>query len=309
MTAYIARRVLQSAVILLILLLLVFLVVEQVGDPARLMLPTEAPEEMYLALREQLGLNDPFHERLLRTMGGWLRGDFGTSLWQGVPALPLALSRVPATALLTFATLVIAIPVAVVVGTLSAVKPRSIWDRLLTVLSLAGVSVAEFWLALMLILVLAVQLHWFPTSGYGGLQYLVLPVIALAFRPIGRIAQVARSALAEQADKPYFNALRAKGLTEWRIVRRHGLKNAAIPIVTVAGDELAVFLNGAVVIEMIFAWPGIGTLFIEAINRRDLPLIEACVVVVAVMVMATNLLVDLTYAYLDPRARLHGRDD
>ena len=175
---------------------------------------------------------------------------------------------------------------------------------MLTAVSLAGVSIADFWLGLMLILFFGVQLHLLPTSGYGGLEYAVLPALTLAFRPIGRLAQVARSALVEEMQKPYIVALRAQGMCEGRIVRRHALKNSLIPIITVGGDELASFLNGAVVIETIFAWPGIGSLFIQAIKRRDLPLVLACVFVIASMVILVNLLIDLAYAWIDPRASL-----
>jgi peptide/nickel transport system permease protein len=149
-----------------------------------------------------------------------------------------------------------------------------------------------------------VKLHLLPTSGYGGIEFLVLPAVTLAFRPIGRLAQVARSALVEEMQKPYIVALRAQGMSEGRIVRRHALKNSLIPIITVGGDELASFLNGAVVIETIFAWPGIGSLFIQAIERRDLPLVLACVFVIATMVIVVNLVIDLTYAWIDPRASL-----
>lgn len=306
MLRYSLRRTLHSFIVLVGVLVLVFLVVDQIGDPARLMLPADAPIQVYLDLRASLGLDDPFLERFGRAAGGWFTGDFGDSLWQGVPALGLALQRVPATLTLTIVSLVVAVPLALLLGTRSAIKPGSLTDRFLTTVSLTGVSIADFWLGLMLILIFSVQFGMLPTSGFGGVEYLILPAITLAFRPIGRIAQIARSALVEEMQKPYIKTLRSKGLTEQRIVRRHALKNSAIPIVTVAGDEIATFLNGAVVIETIFAWPGIGSLFIGAIERRDLPLIEACVFVVALMVILVNLVVDLTYAYIDPRARIRN---
>ena len=301
MLRYSLRRALYSALVVLGVLILVFIVVDQIGDPARLMLPTDAPHQVYLDLRARLGLDDPFHERLWRTFSGWFRGDFGESLWQGAPSLSLALERIPYTLLLTVVSLSFAVPIALVVGGRSAVKPGSLGDRVLTTISLACVSVADFWLGLMLILVVSVQFGLLPTSGFHGPLYVILPALTLAFRPFGRIAQVARSAMVEEMQKPYVKALRAKGLTEGQIVRGHALKNAAIPIITISGDEIATFLNGAVVIETLFAWPGIGSLFIGAIERRDLPLIEACVFVVAVMVIVVNLIVDLTYARLDPR--------
>lgn len=306
MLRYSLRRALFSALVLLGVLILVFIVVDQIGDPARLMLPTDAPHQVYLDLRAKLGLDDPLPERLWHTFSGWFRGDFGESLWQGAPSLALALERIPYTLLLTVVSLSFAVPTALILGSRSAVKPGSLGDRVLTTISLVAVSVADFWLGLMLILVVAVGFGVLPTSGFAGPQYVILPALTLAFRPLGRIAQVARSALVEEMQKPYVKALRAKGLTERQIVRSHALKNAAIPIITISGDEIATFLNGAVVIETLFAWPGIGSLFIGAIEHRDLPLIEACVFVVAVMVIVVNLIVDLTYPRLDPRARVRA---
>jgi peptide/nickel transport system permease protein len=302
MLRYLLRRLLHSFLVLVGVLILVFFVVNMVGDPARLMLPPQAPHQLYLDTREELGLNDPILVQFWRSFSGWITGDFGESLWQGVPALPLALSRIPATLILTAVSLGFAIPLALALGSLSALRPGSWLDRLLTTLSLAGVSIADFWLGLMLILLVGVQLGWLPTSGYGGPAYVILPALTLAMRPLGRIAQVARSALVEEMEKPYIVTLRAKGMSEGAIVRQHALKNVAIPTITVCGDELVTFLNGAVVIETIFAWPGIGNLFINAIERRDLPLVLACVAVVATLAIIANLLVDLSYSFLDPRA-------
>lgn len=304
MLRFVVRRLLHSVAVIVGLLMVVFFVVNMVGDPARLMLPPQAPRELYLDTRRELGLDDPMSEQFWRSFSGWITGDFGDSLWQGVPALPLALSRIPATLILTAVSLGIAIPLAFALGSLSALRPGSVLDRLLTTISLAGVSIADFWLGLMLILLVGVQLGWLPTSGFGGPAYIILPALTLALRPIGRIAQVARSSLVEEMEKPYIVTLRAKGMSEGAIVRRHALKNSAIPSITVCGDELVTFLNGAVVIETIFAWPGIGSLFIGAIERRDLPLILACVAVVACLAIIVNLLVDLSYAWLDPRATM-----
>ena len=267
------------------------------------MLRPEATEEQVQALRESLGLNEPLLVQFGRFIGDVVRGDFGDSLWQRVPALPIVLDRVPATLYLTGITLVVAVPIAVVLGIVSAVKPRSIADRIVTVISLTGVSTADFWLGLMLILFFAVQLGWFPTSGYGGAEYVVLPAAALAARPVGRISQVVRSAMLDELSKGYVTTARAKGIREQVVVFYHTLKNAGIPVITLVGDEAAALLNGAVVIETLFGWPGVGILLIQAIERRDLPLIEASVITIAVMIVLVNLLVDLTYTLLDPRVR------
>jgi peptide/nickel transport system permease protein len=278
-------------------------VTHTIGDPASLMLRPEATEEQRQAVRERLGLNDPLSVQFARFMGGVVRGDFGDSLWQRVPALPVVIDRLPATLYLAGATLLIAVPLAILLGVVSAVRPRSPVDRGVTVVALGGVSTADFWLGLMLILFFAVRLDWLPTSGYGGLQFVLLPALALAFRPLGRISQVVRSAMLDQLTQPYVTTARAKGLREQAVVYVHTLKNAAIPIATLVGDEAASLLNGAVVIETVFGWPGVGLLLIDAIQRRDLPLIEACVFVIAVMIVLVNLLIDLAYTFIDPRVR------
>ena len=300
---YLIRRLAHSVFILLGLVIVVFFVTHMLGDPARLMLRPEATEEQVQALRETLGLDDPIHVQFGRYMSNILQGDFGESLWQRVPALPIVVDRIPATLYLTGVALLIALPLAVILGIISAIKPRSFADRIVTVVSLTGVSTADFWLGLMLILLFAVQLGWLPTSGYGGPQYVVLPAIALAVRPMGRISQVVRSAMLDEMSKGYITTARAKGLRQRVVIFSHTLKNAAIPIITLAGDEASVMLNGAVVIETLFGWPGVGVLLIEAIEQRDLPLIEASVITIAIMIVTVNLVIDLAYTLLDPRVR------
>ena len=289
--------------VLLGLVVVVFFMTHLVGDPASLMLRPEATEAQRQAVRERLGLNDPILVQFVHFVSGVVRGDFGDSIWQRVPALPVVLSRVPATLYLASVTLLLAIPLSILLGIISSLRPRSFVDRAVTVVALGGVSTADFWLGLMLILLFAVRLGWLPTSGYGGLNYALLPALALAFRPLGRVSQVVRSAMLDQFSQPYVTTARAKGLTERIVVSLHTLKNAAIPIATLVGDEAASLLNGAVVIETVFGWPGVGILLIQAIERRDLPLIEAAVIVIAVMIVTVNLLVDLAYSFLDPRVR------
>jgi peptide/nickel transport system permease protein len=287
----------------LAVLIVVFLLGHGIGDPAKIMLPPEAPHQQYLDLRAKLGLDDPLPVQFARTASNWVHGDFGISMWQQVPSLPVALQRIPATLQLAGATMAVALPIAIVMGTISAIKPRSPLDRVLTVVSLAGVSVAEFWLGLMLILIVAVQFGLVPTSGYGGLQYMILPMLTLGFRPIGRVAQVSRSTMLDEVSKPYVTTARAKGLRERAAIFGHALRNAAIPIITFCGDETSALLNGAVVIETVFGWPGIGSLLIQSILRRDLPLVEATVFVISILVISMNFLVDMAYTKIDPRVR------
>lgn len=286
-----------------VVLTLVFFTGRVVGDPVRLVVGIEAPRERVERIRDNLNLNDPLSIQYVRFLGRAVRGDFGESFWQKTPTLPLVLERLPATFYLAGAALLLAVPLAITLGAIAALKPRSIADRVINVISLGGVSVVEFWLGLMLILVFAVHLGWFRTSGYGGLKFVVLPALTLAYKPLGRISQIARSAMLDELRKPYVKAARAKGLSETRVVFTHALKNAAIPIITISGDELAGLLNGAIVVETVFGWPGIGLLTIQALERRDLPLVEATVFVVTVMIVLTNLLVDIAYTYLNPRIR------
>jgi peptide/nickel transport system permease protein len=201
------------------------------------MLRPEATPEQVEALRQDLGLDDPILVQFGRYMSDLARGDFGDSIWQRVPALPIVLDRVPATLYLAAVTLALALPLAIGLGVVSAIKPRSLADRVVTVVSLAGVSTADFWLGLMLILVFAVQLGWLPTSGFGGIQFVVLPAVALAVRPMGRVSQVVRSAMLDEMGKGYVTTARAKGLGERVVIFFHTLKNAAIPIVTMMGTR------------------------------------------------------------------------
>jgi peptide/nickel transport system permease protein len=303
MTAYLIRRLIHSCFVLVGVSLLVFFVSRMIGDPARLMLPLEASEAQVEALRTRLGFDQPLYIQLFRFVGDLLRGDFGMSLWQGVPAMSLVLNRFPATVYLATAVVAFSLLVGLPMGIIAAVWPRSVIDRLTTVISITGVSMPTFWLALMLIIVFAVNLRWFKTSGYGGIEFLILPVLALSVVHIGRIAQVVRSCMLDELSRPYVTTARAKGLQEPNTVVGHALRNAAIPVITLTADEVAGLINGAVVIEVIFAWPGIGMLALDAIERRDFPVVQADVMLVAAVVVVMNLVVDLAYAYMDPRIR------
>lgn len=297
------RRLFHSVIVLLGLVVAVFFFTHMLGDPARLMLRPEATAEQVEAVRGRLGLNDPLHVQFFRFMSGAIRGDFGESIWQRAPAVPIMLDRLPNTLYLAGVTILVAVPLAALLGVVSALRPGSIIDRAATVVGMAGVSIADFWLGLMLILFFAVNLGWLPTSGFGGPQYVILPALALMVRPLGRISQVIRSSMLDQLGQPYVTTARSKGLSERVVVTLHAMKNAAIPALTLVGDEAAALLNGAVVIETVFGWPGIGLLLIQAIERRDLPLIEACVFAIAVMIIFANLLIDLAYTFFDPRIR------
>lgn len=301
-----AKRAAQSLGVLLLVLTLVFLVGRLIGDPAYVILGPERMPEDYERLRESLGLNDALVVQYSDFITGAAVGDFGDSFWQKIPAFGLALERLPATLYLAFTTLILAVPLAIFVGSIAAWRPRSAFDRIVNVASLGGASVVDFWLGLMLILVFAVQFGVLPTSGFDGPEYVVLPAMTLALRPFGRIAQITRSAMLDELAKPYVALARAKGLRESRVVFNDCLRNALIPIVTLGADEFLGLMNGAVVVETIFAWPGVGQLLIQAIERRDLPLVESAVFIIAAVVVITNVLVDLAYLRMNPSIRLPG---
>jgi peptide/nickel transport system permease protein len=220
-----------------------------------------------------------------------------------VPALQLVLERLTATALLSLSAIGIAALIGVPFGTFAALKPGSALDRFCTISSLTGVSVADFWLGLMLILLFSVNLRWLPTSGYGAVE-IILPALTLAARPIGRLALVTRSAMLDELNRPYVTTARAKGLFEGRVVFYHALKNAALTVVTLCGYEIGrIFAGYAVIVETLFGWPGIGQLAVQSISNDDLPVIQAVVFVAASIVVVLNIVIDLCYAVLDPRIR------
>lgn len=303
MAQYVLRRLAQSLLVLAGLTIVVFFVTRQIGDVARLMLPIDATEQQYLEMRQVLGLNEPLIAQFGRYLLDLMRGDFGMSLWQNVPAMDLVVARFPATAILAFSTLIFSLLVALPVGIGAALKPGSIFDRFATVVSIFGLSVPTFWLALLMIAVLSVQLGWFKTSGYGGMEYLIMPMLAISAQSIGRLTQVIKTSMLDVLNAQFLVTARSKGLYERVILIRHGLRNALLPIVTIIGDEIIGLLNGSVVIEVIFGWPGIGKLTIDAIERRDFAVIQASVIFVALTVILVNLLVDMIYAWLDPRIR------
>jgi peptide/nickel transport system permease protein len=299
------RRVGHSIFIILGLMALLFFAINVLGDPVQLLVDEDASQEAIEALRKKFGFDRPLYVRFGDFYWDLVRGDFGTSIRHRIDAREMIFDRLPNTvvlALVAWAIGMIGIPL----GMLAARRPRGIMDRIVNVLSFAVISIPEFWLALMLILIVSVQLDLLPTSGFNGLgpagwEYMILPAIALSPRVMGRNAQITRATMIEEISKQYVATARAKGLAENTVLYGHVLKNAAISIVTLMGDELAGFMNGSTVVEIIFGWPGIGKLLIDAINARDLPVVTAAVFVIALMVMIINLTVDLVYTWLDPR--------
>jgi len=312
------RRIVNSLILLVFVMSLVFFANRQIGDPARMVLGNGASEEAVLALRTQMGLEDPLPRQYGRFLVGLATGDLGqtfrfgmsNSMGQGggssaMETLPIATERLPATLFLAGSTILFAIIVALPLGVYASVHPRSLADRVISILSLAGVSIVEYWFALILVLVFAVQLALLPTSGYGSFAHVILPAVALSLRPMGRITQIARSAIMDEMSKPYITAAQGRGIPMRRIAIFHALKNAAIPIVTTIGDETINVVTGVIIVETIFGWPGIGALTVDALSIRDVPLVEATVFLLVLMVLSINLLVDLAYALLNPQLRIN----
>ncbi len=304
MLVFVARRTIIAALVLIGVVTLVFTITRTFSDPARLMVPIDATEADYQRVRGVLHLDEPIPLQYARFVGNVVRGDFGDSYWQRAPVVELVLQRIPATLLLAVTAIIISALVAVPIGVIAAARPGSWLDRLIVSGTLVGVSVAEFWLGLLLIVFVAAGLGLVPTSGYGTPQHLLLPALTLAARPIGRVTQIVRSSMLDELARPHIMVARAKGVREYSVFFGHALKNAGIPIVTLGGLEGAELLAGyTIVVETVFAWPGIGQLGVQAMLSHDLPLIETVVLFSAGVVVAANLLVDVLYGYLDPRLR------
>ena len=304
MTGYLLRRVFQSAIALWGVLTIVFLILHLSGDPALLMIPQGATQADLDRLRQDMGLDRPLVTQYLIFLGNAARGDFGRSFLQRQPALSLVLDRVPATLQLALAALLLSIVIGVSAGVLSAWKRNTWWDRLAMVLALIGQATPSFWLGIMLILVFAVWLKWLPPSGYGSLQQLILPAFTLGILSTATISRMTRSSMLEVLGQDYIKVSRAKGLGERTVLFRHAMRNAAIPVVTLVALELGVLLSGAVIVETIFAWPGIGRLAVDSILARDFPVVQAIVFLASAIYITLNLLTDLLYTIIDPRIRL-----
>jgi peptide/nickel transport system permease protein len=300
---YLGRRLAQVVPTLLGVTLVVFLLVRVSGDPTQLLLPETATPEDRELFRKQHGLDQPIPVQYVRYLGNLLRGDLGRSLVDQQPALDVVLERLPATVELALAAILIAVGVGIPVGVLSAVRRGSVLDRLAMLGALTGQSMATFWVGILLILVFAVQLRWLPVSGRDGLRHLVLPALTLSLYLMPLLARMTRSSMLEVWGQDFVRTARAKGLRESSVVLRHSLRAALIPVVTVLGLQFGGALAGAIVTESVFAWPGVGTFVLDAIYKRDYPVVQAAVLIVATVYLLTNLLVDVLYVVLDPRIR------
>ncbi|WP_324278565.1 ABC transporter permease [Blastococcus brunescens] len=306
------RRIGQSAVVLAGVSVIVFSLVHLVpGDPVRLALGTRFSQESYDALRERSGLDQPLIEQFFGWLGRALTGDLGVSFRSGETVTSLIGERLPATLTLAFASIVVALLIAVPLGTISALRPRSLVDRFATVISQFGISVPDFWMGIVLILVFAGTLGWLPSGGYvplgedplGWLQRLVMPAVVTGVVSGSVITRFVRSSMLEALGSDHVRTAQAKGLPTRQVFSWHVLRNALLPLVTVTGVQLAYLLSGVVVVEIVFSWPGLGQLALQAVEARDYPVLQGAVLLFALVFLVINLVVDLLYTAIDPRIR------
>jgi peptide/nickel transport system permease protein len=304
MVRFVLRRALQSAFALLLLLIIVFGMTRLTGNPTDLYLPLSASIEAREQFAEVNGFNDPLHVQFVKYVAGLARGDFGQSVFKQRPALDVALEAFPITLKLAGLTLVIALALAVVLGSIAAVRPNGLLDRVVGVLTIVTASTPVFWVAIVAIVVFAMNLRWLPTSGMDTPRHWLMPVFVLVLAPLGVFTQVVRSSMVVSLNAPYVKTALAKGASMPRVIFVHALRNSLLSLITVAGVQATALVNGAVVVEAIFGFPGIGKVMIDSIRDRDFSLTVACITLAAIVVYVMNVLIDIIYARLDPRVEL-----
>lgn len=324
MWSYVLNRLIQAGVVVVAVTLITFLTLHMAGDPTYLYVSDRATDEEIALVRERLGFDRPLHVQYLTFLGGLVQGDTGRSLVYRLPAFGVVMERLPATVELTLTAMLIAIVFAIPLGIIAALKRGTAIDGGIMALAMVGQSIPSFWLGIMLILGVGLGLSWLPISGHvpviqpllqgdfatafgnvpQALRYLIMPAFTVSLFSLSRNARLVRSSMLEVLSQDYVRTARAKGLKEWGVVMHHALRNAWMPVVTMLGLEFGFLLSGVVVVETVFSWPGVGRLVFNAINQRDIPLVQTAVVVFAFVFILLNLFVDLVYARLDPRVRL-----
>ena len=300
MLKFIGKRLLMLIPVLIGVSLIVFTLMQlSPGDPAMIILGAQAAPEDIAILRESMGLNDPLIVQFFRFLLGMFTLDFGTSYKDGMPVLTKLLEALPYTAELTFCAVLLALIIGIPAGIISATKQYSIFDRIASVLALIGFSTPNFWLSIMLILVFSVNLKWLPVSGTGSILHLVLLSIALGVQSAAVFTRMTRSSMLEVLNMDYIRTARAKGLSERVVILKHALK----PVITVVGLQIGLLFGGAILTETVFAWPGVGRLMIDSIRAKDTPVVQGGVIFTASIFVFINLLVDILYAYVDPRVK------
>ncbi len=312
MRNYIIKRILLLIPIIFIVAVIAFFITNLMpGDPVRVILGNMATESEVARLEQTLGLDQPLIVRFFRWLANIMRGDFGDSLYLNAPVAEVLIKRLRPTFLIAILAEILGIAGGMLLGILAAVKHRKFLDQFSITLSLFGISIPSFWLALILMYLFSVRLGWFPVSGYepfaeagfGTLRYIILPAVTLAFMQAGLIARMTRSAMLDTLKQDYIRTAKSKGLSTKIIVFKHALKNSMLPVITVIGHNFAVLLGGTWIVETIFVIPGTGFMAVNAIMRRDIPVIQASIIFVAVIYVILNLFVDLSYAFLNPKIR------
>lgn len=304
MQRYVLERCLHGMFVLLGVSVVTFVLVQLTGDPAAAMLGPDATPAEIEALRERRGFDDPILLQYVRYIGTVARGDLGTSYLYSQPAISLVIERIPATMELTAAALAITLVISLPLGVLSAIKRDSLVDRLSAIFVFGNQAMPVFWAGILGIMIFSVSLGWLPASGRGSASHLIMPAVVLGLHSAAYQVRLLRSALLDVLSQDYVRTARAKGLREYNVIMRHALRNALVPLITATGIQFATLMGGSVITETVFAWPGVGTLAVQAINNRDIPLVMAATFFFAITILIVNLLVDISYGFVDPRIRL-----
>ncbi len=304
MSKYILRRLLMMIPVLLGVTFLVFFIISLTpGDVASMILGNGATQESIIALREEMGLNDPTIVQYGNYMKDLLTGDMGNSYSTGKAVSGEIAQRFPNTLKLTVSAIILSVLISIPIGVISATRQYSLFDNIGMIVALVGISMPSFWVGLILIIAFSLNLGWFPSGGMEGIMSLILPAFTLAIASTASITRTTRSSMLEVIRQDYIDTAKAKGVSKNVVIRKHALKNALIPAITVIGLEFGVLLGGAVLTETVFSWPGIGRLMVESIQRKDTPMILGCIIVFAVAFSLVNLLIDILYSFIDPRIK------
>ena len=309
MVHFIVRRILQTIPVLFGVIVITFILMYMVpGDPVVSMVGERYDEETIHKLRKELHLDDSLPMQFVHYVSNVLRGDFGKSFITGGPVSEELLIKFPNTLILAVASMIIAIITGLTMGIVSSLRPQSVLDKITMLFALAGISAPVFWVGLMLVLFIGVFLQWLPPTGFGGVEYIILPAITLGLRSAAYLARLTRATMLDVLNQDYIRTARMKRLPEWKVILKHGFPNILIPIITVIGTDFGSYLSGAVLTESIFGWPGIGRYALEAILKRDFPVIQGTVLFMALMFILANLIVDIFYGIVDPRMRIEGKN-
>ena len=309
MVNFIIRRILHTVPVLFGVVVITFILMYMIpGDPVVSMVGERYDEATIHKLRKELHLDDSLPMQFVRYVGNVVRGDFGKSFITGGSVSEELLRKFPNTMMLAVASMIIAIITGLTMGIVSSLKPQSILDKITMLFALVGISAPVFLVGLMLVLFVGVYLQWLPPTGFGGIEHIILPAIALGLRSAAYLARLTRATMLEVLNQDYIRTARMKMLPEWKVILKHGFPNILIPIITVIGTDFGSYLSGAVLIESIFGWPGIGRYALEAILKRDFPVIQGTVLFMALMFILANLIVDIFYGIVDPRMRIEGKN-